>query len=790
MKALTPQRRSTALAVAACAVLVCGCTTLRSPFDPTGERIFAQPSLVPPPATGSFAPSGSPPSQVIVPPGATIPPSADLTLPGAIAAPAPAAPGAVVPGPMAPGGAMPLAPPPGTVAPSPLAPAAGLPAPGAAPAGGPELVLVPQESVAPIGTHVVLLAGTRDRDNYLRTNQRIDWTLVPGSVGQFVEVGTKGFTDWLMGDFTVPQIVNPAYAITSTSRQYLRHTRGTPNPEDDITVLAGQAWITTTSLVEGTMWVSAHAPAGYGWQTRTAAIHWIDGQWCFPPPAITAAGVPHVFTTTVMRQSNQAPHVGWLVRYEITGGPPAGFSPDGGPVIEVAVDEQGRASAEIIQPQPLAGTNQISIQVIRPASPECPERRLVVGTGSTLKTWADTDMPIPQGLPSEPAPQPTALPQIEVQTTGPGQAKVGDDVTFRILVTNVGQAPATGLQVRDKYDEGLQHAEAPSPIIKDLGTLAPGQSIAVGVVLRVMQPGRWCHNVEILAGDRVLAQGQACVTTEETGPPQVPPPTTGQQPPAAPSIDLQLTGPESRVVGELAVFDIRIANNGERPATNLQVFVEYDPVFAPSRASPNHEVIEGRLVWSIPARVVTEPRRAMTEIAPRDSVQFAFECRCPTATPRACIRATVQAGQQVLAQQEKCLEIRSSEPPAPPPSNLSLTIDATREPVTAGQELSYLIRVTNAGQAVENSVVVAVGLPPQLTLVRLQTVGPTGIGYDVQGSVIRFAPVPQLAPGMRLDYRVRAKAVAAGQVAVQAEVASQASTQPVVNQETTTILPQ
>ncbi len=55
---------------------------------------------------------------------------------------------------------------------------------------------------------------------------------------------------------------------------------------------------------------------------------------------------------------------GWLVRYEITGGPPAGFSPDGGPVIEVAVDEQGRGG-EIIQPQPLAGTNQISIQVIR-----------------------------------------------------------------------------------------------------------------------------------------------------------------------------------------------------------------------------------------------------------------------------------------------------------------------------------------------------------------------------------------------------------------------------------------
>ncbi len=55
--------------------------------------------------------------------------------------------------------------------------------------------------------------------------------------------------------------------------------------------------------------------------------------------------------------------------------------------------------------------------------------------------------------------------------------------------------------------------------------------------------------------------------------------------------------------------------------------------------------------------------------------------------------------------------------------------------------------MTNAGQAVENSVVVAVGLPPQLTLVRLQTVGPTGIGYDVQGSVIRFARCRNLRPG-------------------------------------------
>ena len=40
---------------------------------------------------------------------------------------------------------------------------------------------------------------------------------------------------------------------------------------------------------------------------------------------------------------------------------------------------------------------------------------------------------------------------------GPAEAAVGSEVTFEIVVTNRGQATATGLTIKDRYDPGLEH---------------------------------------------------------------------------------------------------------------------------------------------------------------------------------------------------------------------------------------------------------------------------------------------------------------------------------------------
>ena len=229
------------------------------------------------------------------------------------------------------------------------------------------VTLSPRRMIAPVGSEVVMLAGVVGADNYLTTNARVQWMIAPGGVGHFVNIDQSHWVNCLVLDFTKPRKITETYAIGTTSRKYLRLTRGTTAPQDDVYVLRGQTWITVSSPVEGTSYVTVYSPDVQSWQARkqSSTIHWVDASWVFPPPSINPAGTRHVFTTTLTRQTNQAPLPGWLVRYEILDGPPAGFAPEGATVAEVATDDLGQASVEVFQNQPTAGTNRIGIQVIR-----------------------------------------------------------------------------------------------------------------------------------------------------------------------------------------------------------------------------------------------------------------------------------------------------------------------------------------------------------------------------------------------------------------------------------------
>ncbi len=118
----------------------------------------------------------------------------------------------------------------------------------------------PRETVAPVGSEVVLVAGVCGSDGYLRTNRRLEWSIDPSSVGQFVAVGENGWTDLLLGDFNQPRKITNVFAIGSTTRSNIRLNRGTCRPEDAVYVLRGQGWISLTSSVEGTSRVTVFAP--------------------------------------------------------------------------------------------------------------------------------------------------------------------------------------------------------------------------------------------------------------------------------------------------------------------------------------------------------------------------------------------------------------------------------------------------------------------------------------------------------------------------------------------------
>jgi hypothetical protein len=137
-----------------------------------------------------------------------------------------------------------------------------------------------------VGSEVILLAGVCDGEGYLATSQRIEWSLERGGVGQFVAPGTRDWLERLSGFDGPPTKVDNSYATANTSCENIILTRGTATPVDDVYVHRGQTWITVTSATEGTSYVSAFAPSVSGWDRRrqTAAVHWVDAQWQFPPP--------------------------------------------------------------------------------------------------------------------------------------------------------------------------------------------------------------------------------------------------------------------------------------------------------------------------------------------------------------------------------------------------------------------------------------------------------------------------------------------------------------------------
>ncbi len=411
------------------------------------------------------------------------------------------------------------------------------------------VTLQPRQTVAPVGAVVVLVAGVHGADGYLRTNQRLDWSIAPGSSGQFVDVQRNGWVDLLLGDFNDPRKVNNTFAIGSTSRESVRL------PEGGLCVLPGQGWITVTSPLEGTSHVTVFAPevACCGHRMDEAVICWIDAQCCFPPPAVNPAGSRHVLTTTVLRQTSRAPHAGWVVRYEIIGGPPAGFAPAGARVAEVMTNAAGQASVEMFQPQPARGTNNITIQVIRPQGPGSPP--LVVGSGSTLKTWTAAD--------------------ICVRKTGPKAAAVGATVTYRIEVSNPGDSPVRDVVLADEVPENfsyLSSTPAAELVGKRLqwrfGQLAPGQKQVVELNFRAVQQGSVANCAEVTTAGGLKASD--CATTTVM----------------APTIDVEIHGPDQAAVGSQVTFEIVVTNRSQAPAAGLTIRDRYEPGLEHAIRSP------------------------------------------------------------------------------------------------------------------------------------------------------------------------------------------------------------
>ena len=564
------------------------------------------------------------------------------------------------------------------------------------------VLIEPREVVAPVGSEVIVIAGVLGPDGYLRTNRRLEWSISPGSVGQFVAVEPGGFTDLLLGDFTWPRIVNATTAIGDTSRSNVLLNRGTPTREGDKYVRRGQGWVSLTSPMEGTSYVNVVAPEVYNWDARrkTAAVHWVDAVPQYPPPAINPAGTRHVFTTTVTRSSNQSPCENWIVRYEIVDGPPAGFSPTCAASAEVRTNSAGQASVEIVEKQPASGVNRIAIQVIRPAdAPGAGGQRLVVGNGTTTKTWS--------------------APDLAIHVLGPVTANIGATLAYQIDLSNPGDLAAKEVMAAVDVPDGLTYINS-NPAAETagrqlrwrLGDLGARQRLPVQLSLRAEKPGSAVICCDATAAGGLKARNCATTTVAVAAAPPVAgpspsgPPAAGLSPsgpPAAPGTTLAvLIAPTqtTATVGDQLKFIFSVSNYGQTTISGGVIRVRFDPGLVYEKAGVK---IENLIQHQLPDLRAgeTRPLAMVVRVVRAGRASLSVEVAVPGIAP-ASAQAVVTA-------------VGGAAPSAPPAANpLSVTITGPEKRLAVGDTAQFTIDVKNTGGAALQNVQVADRYDPPL----------------------------------------------------------------------------
>jgi uncharacterized repeat protein (TIGR01451 family) len=382
------------------------------------------------------------------------------------------------------------------------------------------------------------------------------------------------------------------------------------------------------------------------------------------------------------------------------------------------------------------------------------------------------------------------VPELDVRVSivGSDTVMVGDRVTFQVSVTNRGNLPATGLVITDSFDAGLEHEASASPIEKDLGQLAGGESQTIGVTFRAREPGRLCNRVEVRGEAGVRGAAEACVTVMMGAPPvgqtpQTPgePPTASSppvsppmaeppqaQPPARSAVQVKVSSAAAtQTIDAVAQFSIDVTNSGEQPLSNIVVTVKSDASLNPVEATGGYEWDDREnLTWKIPS------------LAAGKSTRLQLNCRCQRAAQRACISATVTSQDKTVAEDEACLEIRKAE------SRLLMKVADFADPISVdGPSMRYEVQITNTGAAADTNVALLVVVPPEMMVNEVGTMGPGP--RVIEGQNVRFKPVAELPPGETLTFKVNVKPRKAGDVKLEARLKSDGLPEMlIVNEET------
>ena len=322
---------------------------------------------------------------------------------------------------------------------------------------------------------------------------------------------------------------------------------------------------------------------------------------------------------------------------------------------------------------------------------------------------------------------------------------LGDPTSQMITVTNPGTGTAHDVKIEAKLSEGLEHPTREDHLVIDVGSVGPGETRTYRLGLTAAKGGP--QSVSVVATSSSDATSTDSVQFNVV----------------APSLRIAIDGPSLRYKGRNAKYTLTITNDGSLVNNNVQISQNIAEGF--KFVSADHhgkfDPAVKSIHWFVGRLEPGEATQVSCELNSQQIGEFAHS-----------VQVVSDSGVKADAKIETRVDGIAS---------LTMELVDFDDPVETGSETAYEIRVKNDGSKAATGVTVACELPAGMELLSAKA----PVDRTVEGRLLTFKPIEQIAPGGQVTIRIHTKVIKDGSHRLRARLTGGGLQEPMLLEEGT-----
>ncbi|GAB4143884.1 MAG: hypothetical protein Tsb009_15260 [Planctomycetaceae bacterium] len=340
-----------------------------------------------------------------------------------------------------------------------------------------------------------------------------------------------------------------------------------------------------------------------------------------------------------------------------------------------------------------------------------------------------------------------SAPKLKFQLIGPTEAKLGESLAFKFVITNSGTAIAKDVWIRDLIPDGLKH-----PAGKDLeykvGELKPGQTETVTLKLTAVKSGKVTNRGVVTSKGGVRLESNSVVKIAGT------------------PLVISRAGPKRRVIGRTAIYTNLVTNASSdvMSGAKLTEVIPAGMKFVEATDGGQYDPVRRMVAWNVGTLKPKQSRAFRVKLVPEKSgeLQSRVKAFLPNGTVAEVQSRTAIQGYPVMG----------------------IDVNSVDRPVEIGEKVTLQIVAKNRGTGDSHEVKIQLRIPDHLELVEVR-----GAKFTQRGTAISLAPVSKIQAGGKLTIDVVLKARRAGDVRVGVGIQSREMQKPLNSEEAILITP-